>query len=229
MLNQYTLVDLTHTIHEGIPTWTGEKGFSVQQVMDYSEGAKVYHYECVAGIGTHMDAPSHFFPGGKTVATIELKDLLVKGYRLDVSNKKQSDLFIEKKDIVDFEKENGKIEPNSFFIGYTGWQDHWNNPTLYRNLDEKGIMHFPGFSKEAAELLLEREVVGIGIDTLSPDGSNLSYPVHILLLGAGKYLVENLCNLDKLPSKGFFVFLFPLKIQEGSESPIRAVGLIPKN
>jgi kynurenine formamidase len=87
-------------------------------------------------------------------------------------------------------------------------------------------MHFPGFSAGAADFLLERKIVGIGIDTLSPDGSNVGFPVHEKILGAGMYIVENLVNLALLPANGAFVILFPQKAAHGTESSIRAAALI---
>jgi kynurenine formamidase len=38
--------------------------------------------------------------------------------------------------------------------------------------------------------------------------------------------VENLKNLDRLPPFSLFVAL-PLKIRDGSDSPVRAVALLP--
>ncbi len=112
-------------------------------------------------------------------------------------------------------------------VGYTGWSKFWNNPDKYRNADELNQLHIPGFSTQAAELLLKRNVVGIGIDTLSPDGGNTTFPVHHLMLKAGKYLIENLTNLEYMPATGAWVITLPLKIDGGTESPIRALGLVP--
>jgi kynurenine formamidase len=70
-------------------------------------------------------------------------------------------------------------------------------------------------------------VVGIGIDTLSPDGSNDGFPVHEKILGAKKYILENLANLDKIPSRGAFALVFPMKVRDGTESAARVAALIP--
>ena len=72
--------------------------------------------------------------------------------------------------------------------------------------------------------LAEKNIVGIGIDTLSPDGSNMSFPVHHKILGAGKYIIENLCHLEKLPAVGARVMALPLKIKNGSEAPCRVIA-----
>jgi kynurenine formamidase len=91
-------------------------------------------------------------------------------------------------------------------------------------------MHFPGYSAAAAELLVRRGVVGIGIDTLSPDGSNngagVKYPVHETILGAKKYIIENLVNLEKMPAMGGFAIALPPRAREATECAARVVGLV---
>ena len=110
----------------------------------------------------------------------------------------------------------------------TGWEKYWNNTVKYRNADAKGKMHFPGFMAKTAELLLERKISGIGIDTLSPDGSTDKerFPVHELILGAGKYILENLCNLASLPPSGALALVMPMKVVGGAESAIRIIALV---
>lgn len=90
-------------------------------------------------------------------------------------------------------------------------------------------MHFPAFHKEAAEFLLEREVAGLAIDTLSPDCLDQKYPVHHAILGAGKYIIENVADCGSLPYKGAFVMAFPINADGATEAPIRMVAFIPKS
>ncbi len=82
-------------------------------------------------------------------------------------------------------------------------------------------------SKEAALLLLEREIVGLGIDTFSADKADSDYPVHRALLGAGKYLVENIAYAEQLPAVGGYSMALPILTVGGTEAPIRLIGLIP--
>ncbi len=85
----------------------------------------------------------------------------------------------------------------------------------------------PSIQAGVGDLLIKRGVAGIGIDTLSPDPYGGDYPLHVQLLGADKFILENLTNLDKLPKRGASLIALPLKIAEGTESPIRAIALIP--
>jgi kynurenine formamidase len=88
-------------------------------------------------------------------------------------------------------------------------------------------MHFPGFSVDAAKLLLARKVSGLGCDTLSIDpGNSLDFPVHHLVLGAGAYQLENLADLKDLPESGAFLIAAPIKLEGGSGGPVRVFALI---
>lgn len=223
MFDDIDFIDLTHTITESMPTWSGGCGFNYDVKRDYDSGIRILKYHMHAAAGTHMDAPSHFFREGKNIADISLNELIVPCVVLDVSDKRDENLWIEPSDIAKFEKEYGKIQKGSFVIGYTGWQDFWYSPEKYRNQKSDGNLYFPGFSKESAKMLLEREIMGIGIDTLSPDGSNPAHPVHHALLGEGKYIVENMMNLHLVPKIGAYIFILPSKIGIGAEASVRCI------
>lgn len=222
----YRLVDLTHVIHSQIPTWNQVCGFSMTRDSDYDKGALVHAISCQAGIGTHIDAPVHFVPGAKSVADIPIVDLVLPLVVIDVSEKISASYNITELDILEYEQANGEIDHGSFVIGLTGWSKYWESPDQYRNVNEQGKLEIPGFSIESAEYLLSKNVAGIGIDTLSPDGGNLDFPVHHLFLGANKFIVENLTNVDMVPAKGAHILILPMKMKDVSEAPARVVALI---
>jgi len=219
-------IDLTQTLNEAIPTWTGTCGFESKVIKEYDSSRVMSYAFHVSSAGTHMDAPSHFIQGAADIDKIPLEKLIVPLCVIDVTKEARSDFFISEEHILQFEKAHGKIPPNSFFAAHTGWDRYWSDIDKYRGSDEEGKVHCPGFSIESGQLLLERGIVGIGIDTLSPDGSNREYPIHFAVLGAGKYLVENLTHLGEVPPIGAYVALLPIKIEGGPEAPIRAVAMV---
>lgn len=225
MISKFKLIDLSHDINSSVPSWTGSCGFSSEIKMDYDQGVRVMAYKCHAGVGTHIDAPSHFVPGGDTVADIPLEDLVAPAYVIDVSSRCGPDLSITPADLVAFEKEHGRIPEGAFVMGNTGWAKYWKEPKKYRNTDASNQMHFPVFELKTAELLMERGIKGLGIDTLTPELEK-GFPIHHLILGAGKYIVENLANLSQLPPVGATVLILPIKVTEGSEAPVRAIALL---
>lgn len=225
-LEQFKLVDLTQPLSPNTPTWNGSCGFCSEIKKDYDKMFRVEQFKMHAGIGTHMDAPSHRFEGGSSIADIPLDQLIVAACVIDVSERAEADYEVSIEDIEGYESIYGAIPSGSFVIAYTGWSRFWQEPSAYRNVDAKGQMHFPAFSAKAVELLLRRGIVGIGIDTLSPDCLDADFSVHRLILGEGKYIIENIADCSQMPAKGAYIIALPLRA-ESSESPIRMIGLIP--
>jgi len=225
-MNTRTIIDLTHELHSSIPSWNEGCGFKSAQVLDYAQGCRTHQFEMRAGCGTHIDAPIHFIPNAADVAAIPLEKLVVSAFVINIAEKAHADYFVTPDDIINFENKHGNITEDSLVIFHTGWSTHWNNPEQYRNVDKNNMMHFPGISELAAKLLLERNIAGIAIDTLSPDGSNLQFPVHHVLLGAEKYIIENITNAHLLPPVGATVIALPPKIQSATEAPLRVIGIL---
>lgn len=229
MVFPYKIIDLTHNINPNIPTWDGHCGFHHIIKSTYEDNTLaspkflVQDIKMQAGIGTHMDAPSHCFEKGRSITEIPLEDCVAPVFVIDVSDIAHAQYTLSIKDVLDFELKFGDITPDSFVIIRTGWDQFWNNPEKYRN-----NLIFPSIALEAASLLLDRGIKGLGIDTLSPDSGENQFPVHQLILGAGKYIIENVAHSKELPPIGAFIIISPLKIAQGSEAPIRLIGLIEK-
>lgn len=218
----YRIVDLTHTLAENIPSWEGKDGFSRTTVHDYKEiGFRVQRLEMDAGIGTHMDAPCHKIAGGATIDALALSDLIAPCVVIDVSHKADERYKVTVEDVEEFERRYGTIGPRSFVIIRTGWDQLWNTPEKYRN-----NLVFPTVSLEAAKLLVKRHISGLGIDTLSPDRPEEGFGVHQALLGAQKYIVENVANAGLLPPVGGLIVCLPIKVEGAAEAPVRLVGLV---
>lgn len=227
-LSGYTFLDLTHTLTSSIAHWNTDCGFKHNIVSDYdlnvtSTTFRVQTIEMYAGVGTHMDAPSHCIPGTMDIDNIPLNQLIAPCVVIDVSMKANESYQVGLVDINNFEEQYGKINPNTFVVIRTGWDKFWDNPAKYRN-----NLIFPTVSASVAELLLKRGIIGLGVDTLSPDAAESDFPVHRMLLGAGKYIVENIANSAQLPPIGATTMALPIKIQSGTESPIRLIALIAK-
>jgi len=223
-LKNIQLIDLTHTISSDIPHWGIDCGFQSTINRDYADCAtetkfRVQHLSMYAGIGTHIDAPAHCIPSGSTISDVPIQDLFAPCVVIDVSNKAHEKYSMTENDILEHEQKHGKIKQGSFVIIYTGWDQLWIDPQKYRN-----NLVFPHVSVLAAELLVSRKIIGIGIDTLSPDCGNSDFSVHDLLLRNGVYIVENVANVRDLPFACAYVGIFPLKIKDGTESPVRLVG-----
>lgn len=225
----FKIIEMTHTINAAAPTWEGGCGFQNETIIDYASCTtqtkfRVQKIHMYAGLGTHMDAPAHCIQGGNTIDTLELDNTCAPCCLIDVSKEAHESYCLSAETILEFERQYGKIRERSFVIIRTGWDRFWSDPAAYRN-----HLKFPSVSLDAACFLLKRNIVGLGIDTFSPDTQESGYPVHQAILGAGKYIVENVANSSKLPPKGSFSLALPIRIEGGTEAPMRLIGLIPRN
>ena len=218
------VVDLTHPLHEDMPFWPGTAPFVIERLADYDKGYRMHRFSLWENIGTHVDAPAHFVEGKRSVNELGLSDLVAPVVVINVRDKaaQDHDYQLSVEDVLSWEDRNGRIQPGSLAVMNTGWYKKFQDPQAYVNQDKVGVLHFPGFSVGAAQLLVERDVAGIGIDTLSLDpGNDLSFPVHKIMLGAGKYQVENMNNLDAVPVKGAVVVIGVLPVTDASQAQAR--------
>lgn len=189
-------------------------------------------YSTPEHLGTHIDAPNHFELNQPSVDQIPFEQMVGPAIVIDVRDKteRNPDYALSQSDILLWEKMNGQIPDGSIVLLNTGWSKLWHDFEGYKNRDNNGQMHFPGYSKESANFLIEkRRVKGIGIDTLSGDCGNCSdFSVHHIINGAGKFILENIANLDKLPPKGATLIIAPIKIEGGSGGQCRIWALLPK-
>ena len=225
-MNGSKIIDLTHTLSSDIPTWGGGCDFTLELTLDYKECTPPNFFrkhtirESQSGVGTHMDAPAHCIPGGKTIDQLSLENLAVDCVVIKKIDADENHIF-QPESIEAFEKAHGRIPENSLVLFCSGWDARWSDPKKYRN-----DLKFPSIHEDTAKLLMERNVAGVGVDTLSADAIGNDFPVHRTVLGAGKYLVENVANAQDLPETGARIFVMPIKIKEGSEAPIRLIALI---
>jgi kynurenine formamidase len=226
------VVDLSHDLRDGMPLYPGGIPFTLEPLTQIADGYYMNSFVSGEHTGTHVDAPAHFGKGLPAVDEIPPTRLVSQGILIDVQSKvgSNSDYILTLVDLLAWEKANGRIPPRTLVILNTGWHQRWENPDRYLNKDEAGALHFPGFSAEAARLLLkERDVNGIGIDTASVDpGKSVTFDVHKVMLQGGRYQVENLDNLNLLPVRGFSVIVAPMKISRGSGAPARVLAIVPR-
>lgn len=226
MKSKHKIIDLTHTISDAVPAWDGKPLFSLDTLVDYKDCVppnlfRIQKLTAGMSVGTHLDAPAHVIPGGRTIEMITSDELVVDCVVINVSEEADEHYLLGIDTIKRFEKEQGMIPPNSLVIVYTGWSKFWDSPEKYHNNHV-----FPGVGVPAAEVLLKRNIRGIGIDTFSCDTGQSGFPVHQIVLGADKYLVENVANADLLPATGSKALVLPAKIKGATEAPVRLLGLV---
>jgi kynurenine formamidase len=226
------VLDLAYAINDRLVPWPGDKRWFEANVNASVErdGYFTRSFWMLEHYGTHLDAPIHFPPGKTPVDQIPPRQFFGMAAVLDVRAEGAADVDYQlpAARIDDWEKRHGQIPEGAIVLLRTGWASRWPDARSYRNEDEAGRMHFPGFSIEAVERLIERKVSGIGCDTMSVDrGASQDFAGHHLALGAGLYNLENLSDLSELPEKGAFLVVAPIKLEGGSGGPVRVFALLP--
>ena len=224
-----TYHDLTHTLDEAFPTFSGEQQFFREEVTNFEEhGYNLYNLRINEHIGTHMDAPIHFSADGKTVDEIDVENLIVPLCVIDISARAESDPNAEltPDDINQWISDHGEIPDNSCVAMYSGWEKHIGTD-MFRNADDAGTMHFPGFHVEAATMLMENTgAVGIAVDTLSLDyGQSADFATHYAWLPQNRWGLENVANLDKLPTSGGTMIVGAPKFKQGTGGQCRIFAI----
>jgi kynurenine formamidase len=225
------VIDLSYALSDKLVPWPGDaKAFEAKvNATPEKNGYFTRSFWMLEHYGTHMDAPAHFPPGTTTVDKISVEKFFGPAVILDVRNESERnpDYQLTVKRIEAWEEKHGKIPAGAIVVLRTGWASRWPDIVRYRNQAANGTMHFPGFSVDAAKLLLGRKISGLGCDTLSIDpGNSPDFPVHRLVLGADRFQLENLADLKDLPEAGAFLIAAPIKLEGGSGGPARVFGLL---
>jgi kynurenine formamidase len=229
-LANQTSVDLTHTLSEKTVVYPGKTPFSKVICSYYESGYRLDDIHLSTGIGTHMDAPSHFCPEGSGIEAVPIEQCYGEACVVHLTSRvgTNADYAITKADLEEWESSHGPFPAHSIVLLHTGWDKHWDT-IQFCQTDETGVSHFPGLSGDGAQLLVERKVSAVGIDTMGMDvGAATQFVAHNVLLGADIILIENLANLSLLPEVGSTVFLLPMKIKDAPESPVRAIAIFNK-
>lgn len=180
--------------------------------------------------GTHMDAPIHFSKGKWSVDQIPLENLIGEGIVVNMSAKASNDrnAQLTVRDLQIWEENNGRIPDDSLLFVFTGWCNFWPNYEMYMGTksNDSTLYRFPGIDGDAAQWLVDnRKIKGVGIDTASIDyGKSTTYPSHRIFYRNNIYGLENVANVDKLPSKGATIYVMPMNIKRGSGAPTRIVA-----
>ena len=227
------VVDLTYAIAAGLPSWPGSPATfeatvnaTVAKNGHFARTFTLYeHY------GTHMDAPAHFAEGKETLDQIPADHFFGPAVVIDASADvaKNPDYQLPAVSIERWESAHGTIPAGAIVLLNTGWAKRWPDEARYRNTDASGTMHFPGYSAEAAKLLVSRGVSGIGLDTLAVDyGPSTDHVVHHTILSQNIFILENLSDMRGLPEAGGFVIAAPVKLEGGSGGAVRVFVIVPR-
>jgi kynurenine formamidase len=238
IIDEKKIIDLTYAFDEHTIYWPTAKPFQLE-IVSAAPTAGGFWYAannvCLAEHGgTHMDAPIHFSEGKHAAAEVPVQQLIGPAVVIDVRTQasKDADYRVTVEDLTAWEKKHGRIAKGAIVLMLSGWGERWPDKKRVLGTDKPGDvenLHFPGFSREAAEFLVsQREIDAIGVDTPSIDyGQSKDFIVHQIINGANKPGLENIANMEKLPAKGATLIALPMKIAKGSGGPTRVIAILP--
>ena len=223
------VVDLTHPLSKTAAQPTGNSAAETIRSATLVQKDVPRRLAASASTSTNIDAPAQLMRGMWTVDQIPPERLIAPLAVLDVTAQTQRnpDYEVSVEDIAQWEQIHGEIPAGAVVLARTGWGGRWTSPAEYRNADKKGVMHFPGYSADAAKFLVEgRAVLALGIDTLSVDpGASKTLAIHQYTLAHSVYHLENVANLERVPDAGAVVVVAPMKLEGEVDGPVRILAL----
>jgi kynurenine formamidase len=223
------VVDLTHTLRADFPTFGGTPAFELERVLTFArDGYNVNRFTYFEHVGTHFDAPIHFSTDGATVDRIPVENLVCPLVVLDVRQQAaaNADYQATPDDLAAHERQHGRIPAGACLALNSGW-DARAGGAGFRNLDAGNVMRFPGFRPDLVPLLIERNVVGAAVDTLSLDhGGSTTFGFHTQWLGSGRWGIECIAGLGGLPATGATLVAGAPKVAGGTGGHGRVIALV---
>ena len=240
------VVDLTVPLEPATPTiklppqFAPSKPFSLEEISCYDERGPAWYWNnfaCGEHTGTHFDAPIHWITGknyaNNATHNIPVDRFIGPACVIDVAKEAASnpDFLLTQAVVEDWEKRHGRIPPNSWVLIRTDWSRR-KSADQFLNIKDDGP-HTPGFDPKCVPFLAkERDILGVGVETVGTDAGQAAtfepmFPCHTIMHGSNKFGLASLTNLDQLPPTGAVVIAPPLKIVNGSGSPLRVLALAP--
>jgi len=222
------------------PQFQNTPRFRMWELSHYDDRGPAWYwnaFETGEHTGTHFDAPIHWISGkdlpDNSVDRIPPRQFIGTACVIDIADTASNnpDHLVTPEDIRKWEAKYGRIPAKSWVLLRSGWSR--KQASDYINLKDDGP-HTPGFAKESSTLLAkERDVLGVGVETVGTDAGQAAkfdppFPNHYIMHGSGKFGLAGLTNLDRLPITGAIVMAAPLKIVNGSGSPVRVIALVPR-
>lgn len=227
------IIDLSQEIYTGMPVYPGHVKTVIWTHASHDEVRRQlgtgFSYEtcgillCDHG-PTHIDSVKHLStaPDAPAVDQIPLEYCITSAICLDVSDVPRKKQFGRSKIEGELKKWNLDIRKGDTVLFYTAHYVQFYGEPEY-------MTDYPGLDREATEFIIDQGCINFGVDSPSPDmWYDKTYPCHSVCAERKVTHIENLCNLDKLLGKRFTFIALPLKIREGTGSPLRAIAIVPE-
>lgn len=222
------------------PIFGASPGVTMEVISRFDDRGPAWYWNVLhlgEHTGTHFDAPVHWITGkdlpDNRCDTIPARRFVGPACVIDVTAavEHDEDFLLLPEHLQAWERDHGKVPAGAWVLLRTGWSAR-RDAASFLNVREDGP-HSPGFHQATSRMLAEdRDVLGVGVETVGTDAGQAAtfdppFPNHTIMHGAGRFGLASLCNLDQLPPTGAIVIAAPLKIVNGSGSPLRVLAIAP--
>jgi kynurenine formamidase len=240
------VIDLTAPLSEATPViqlpppFANTRHFALEEISRYDERGPAWYWNDISTgehVGTHFDAPVHWVTGrdGADISQVPARHLIAPAVVIDKSKEcaDDPDFLLTIEHVEAWQAEHGPLPEGGWLLYRTGWGSRAGDAGSFLNANETGP-HTPGLAPECARWLAQTSPIrGIGVETVGTDAGaahsfDPPFPCHAFMLGAGKYGLTQLANLERLPATGAVLIASPLPIVGGSGSPARVLALIAR-
>jgi kynurenine formamidase len=240
------VVDLTVPLEPATPTiqlppqFAPSKPFALEEISKYDQRGPAWYWNniaCGEHTGTHFDAPVHWVTGkdypNNATHNIPVQKFIGPACVIDVSDRvrESADFLVTVEVVQAWEDRYGEIPRGAWVLIRTDWSKR-TGAERFLNIREDGP-HTPGFHPQCVPFLAkQRDILGVGVETVGTDAGQAAtfdpmFPCHTIMHGSNRFGLASLMNLDQLPATGAVVIAPPLKIVNGSGSPLRVLALVP--
>ena len=205
--------DLSHTIEPGMPVFPGtEPPLFLQGNTIAKDGFAEKKITFFSHTGTHIDAPAHILADQPDLEQLPIDSFFGQALRINLSMIEGNTINISHLD--PYLQQVAQVD---FVLFAAGWDRYWGS--------DKYFSGYPVLASDAANLLCQYKLKGIGFDSISADeADSQTLPIHRILLEK-MIIIENLTNLENMPTDHFLFSCLPLKIANGDGSPVRAIAI----
>jgi kynurenine formamidase len=243
---QLKVVDLTTPLGPDTPVidlppmFAPSPGLTLTEISRYDSHGPAWYWNILnlgEHTGTHFDAPVHWITGkdlpNNTTDSIPARKFIGPACVIDATAEveQSSDFLLTIEHVQRWEQQHGRIPTGAWVLYRTGWSQRQGREA-FLNVQADGA-HSPGVHQSCTQFLIqERDILGLGVETVGTDagqagGFDPPFPSHTFLHGAGRFGLTSLINLELLPPTGAIVIAAPLRIVNGSGSPLRAIAIAP--
>lgn len=244
---QLKVVDLTTPLGPDTPVidlppmFAPSPGLTMSEISRYDSRGPAWYWNVLnlgEHTGTHFDAPIHWVTGkdlaNNATDSIPVHRFVGPACVIDITDdvEQNVDFLLTTERVEQWESEHGRLPGGSWLLVRSGWSNRQGREA-FLGITADGSSHSPGFHPSCSKFLAEeREILGVGVETVGTDaglagGFDPPFPSHTFMHGAGKFGLTSLVNLDQLPTTGAIVIAAPLKIVDGSGSPVRVIAITP--